>query len=70
MVGVRICGDYKTTINRYSKQDHYPLPKADDLFATLSGGKKFSRLDLESAYTQMLLDEDSKKYTCCNQCRI
>ena len=67
---VGICGDYKTTINRYSKQDHYPLSKADDLFATLSGGKKFSHLDLESAYTQMLLDEDSKKCTCCNTHRV
>ena len=26
---VCICGDYKMMINRYSKLDGYPLPKAD-----------------------------------------
>ena len=34
-----ICGDYKTTINRYSKLDGYPLPKAEDLFTTRMGGQ-------------------------------
>ena len=63
---VRICGHYKMTINKYSKQDKYPLPEADDLFASISGGQKFSRIDLESAYTQMLLDDDTRQYICIN----
>ena len=33
---VCICGDYKMMINRYSKLDGYPLPKAEDLFTTLA----------------------------------
>ena len=36
---VCICGDYKMTINRYSKLDGYPFPKAGDLFTTLMGGQ-------------------------------
>ena len=63
---IRICGDYKMTINKYSKQDQFPLPKANDLFASISGDQKFSRIDLESAYTQMLLDDNSRQYTCIN----
>ena len=35
---IRICGDYKLTINQAARVDKYPLPKADDLFASLSGG--------------------------------
>ena len=35
---IRICGDYKMTINQLSQVDKYPLPKADDLFVSLSGG--------------------------------
>ncbi|CAC5405706.1 unnamed protein product [Mytilus coruscus] len=38
---VRICGDYKVTINQVSKLDNYPIPKTDDLYATLSGDKLF-----------------------------
>ena len=58
---VRICGDYKVTINPYLDIDQYPLPKASDLFATLSGGKVFSKLDLSQAYHQMLVDEQSQE---------
>ena len=63
---VRICEDYKTTINRYSKLDGYPLPKSEDLFTTLMGGQTFSKLDLTNAYAQMELDDDSKTYTWIN----
>ena len=57
---VRICGDYKVTINPDLEVDHYPLPTLEDLFATLAGGLKFSKLDLSHAYQQVLLDEKSQ----------
>ena len=38
---VRICGDYKLSVNQESKVDSYPLLKIDDLFASLAGGKTF-----------------------------
>ena len=63
---VRICGDYKVTLNCAAKTDAYPLPKIDDLFASLSGGKLFSKMDLASAYLQIPLDEESKEYTTIN----
>lgn len=46
--------------------DQYPLPKPEDLFATLSGGQKFTKLDLAQAYQQLLLDEESRKYVTIN----
>ena len=35
--------------------DQYPLPKVDDLLATLAGGKHFTKLDLKQAYLQLEL---------------
>ena len=63
---VHICGDYKMTINHYSKLDGFPLPKAEDLFTTLMGGQTFTKLDLTNASAQMELADDSKPYACIN----
>jgi len=63
---VRICGDYKLTVNRACKLDNYPIPRIEDLFATLSGGKFFTKLDLSQAYQQLLLDEEAKKFVVIN----
>ena len=63
---VRICGDYKCTVNQVSKLDNYPIPKTEDLLATLGGGNIFTKLDMSQAYQQLLLDEESKKFTTIN----
>ena len=47
---VRLCGDFKVTLNPVLKVDHYPLPKAEHLFATLAGRKRFTKLALSEAY--------------------
>ncbi len=36
---VRICSDFKQTVNQVSRLDKYPIPRIDNLFATLAGGK-------------------------------
>ena len=50
-------GDYKVTINWFLNLDQYPVLKAEDLFAQLARGKKFSKLDLSHAYQQVLLNQ-------------
>ena len=57
---IRICGDFRVTINHASKLDQYPIPKVEDLFSQLSGGKTFTKLHMSQAYQQLLLDEDSQ----------
>ena len=63
---IRICGDYKSTVNQAMEVDQYPLPRPEDLFATLAGGKHFSKLDLSHAYNQLPLHKDSQKYVTVN----
>ena len=71
-VNVRICGDFKQTVNQVSKLDNYPIPKVEDfpkvedLFSTLAGGKVFSKIDLSQAYQQLPLEEESKNYVIIN----
>ena len=62
----RICGDYKVTINPSLSVDQYPLPKPEDLFASLAGGTIFAKLDLSQAYLQLQLDEKSVPYVTIN----
>lgn len=63
---VRICGDYKFTVNQASKLEQYPIPKLEDLLEKLAGGEKYSKLDLSHAYQQVILDEESKIYVTLN----
>ena len=63
---VCICGDYKVTVNPVLEIDQYPLPRPEDLFATLAGGKYFSTLDLSHAYNQIILDTDARKFLTVN----
>ncbi|XP_064468560.1 uncharacterized protein K02A2.6-like [Ornithodoros turicata] len=63
---LRICGDYKTTVNPMLDIDHYPLPKIEELLSSLAGGQKFSKIDLSRAYQQIEMCDESKKYLTLN----
>ena len=58
---VRLCGDYKITVNQATETDTYPLPVIEELLAVVSGATAFLKLDLAHAYQQVLLDEESQK---------
>ena len=62
----RICGDYKLTVNKAAKLDAYPIPRIEDQFARLAGGKKFTKLGIAHAYQQIPLDEDSRSSVTIN----
>ena len=63
---IRICGDYKQTVNTVADCDKYPVPKTEDIFATLHGGEKFTKLDLSQAYQQLLLSPKSRELLTVN----
>ncbi|CAL9701112.1 unnamed protein product [Knipowitschia caucasica] len=63
---VRVCGDFKITINPVLQAEQYPLPRIEDIFANLAGGKRFTKVDLAEAYLQMEIEEDSKMFLTIN----
>ncbi|XP_028327385.1 uncharacterized protein K02A2.6-like [Gouania willdenowi] len=63
---VRICGDFKGTVNPVLHAVQYPLPRIDDIFASLANGEHFTKIDLAQAYLQMEMDENSRKYLTIN----
>ena len=51
---IRVCGDYKVTVNSVLEVDQHLLSNPEELFVELSGGEKFSKLDLSRVYQQIL----------------
>ena len=58
---IRICVDFKKTVNKVIETDHCVLPLPDDIFASLSGSKCFTVLDLKGAFQQLEINEASKE---------
>lgn len=54
---IRMCGDYKITINKYLENCNYPLPCIDKIFASSGDSTIFTKLDLSNAYNQLELDD-------------
>ena len=64
--GVRICADFKMTINHHLCSKTYPLPAPDEVFSTLAQGESFSTSDLARTYKQMEVAQDSQSYLTIN----
>ena len=63
---VRVCGDFKVTINPQLEVDHYPLPRIDDIYASLGRGTLFSVIDLPHAYLQIGVEEQFRPFLTIN----
>lgn len=63
---IRLCGDYKRTVNAHLDDEVYPLPTSQDIFSTLAGGTVFTKLDLSNAYQQIALSDEAKELLTIN----
>ncbi|XP_045466596.1 uncharacterized protein K02A2.6-like [Harmonia axyridis] len=54
---IRLCANYKATINKYLVDVNHPLPLIQTIFAALQGGKQFTKLDYKDAYNQLQVNE-------------
>ena len=59
---VRWCVDYRK-LNAITRKDVYPLPNIEECLDTLAGNIWFSKLDANSAYWQVKVNEDDRKKT-------
>ena len=59
----RMVVDYSQTINRFTQLDAYPQKRVDDLIEKVSQYSLFSTFDLKSAYHQVPIKEEEKKFT-------
>ncbi|XP_032075671.1 uncharacterized protein K02A2.6-like, partial [Thamnophis elegans] len=56
---VRICADYKSTINLALQANPYPVPVVQHLLHSLGQGCIFAKLDMAQAYQQLPVDDDA-----------
>lgn len=63
---IRVCVDFKVTLNKVLITEHYPLPNISDIFASLAGCKIFTVLDLSGAYQQVKVKKEAQKYLTIN----
>jgi hypothetical protein len=61
--GLRLCVDYKITVNKYLVPIHYQIPLVNDIYSKLANCILFTKLDLKSAYNQVPLAYNSRIFT-------
>ncbi|UYV71319.1 hypothetical protein LAZ67_8002616 [Cordylochernes scorpioides] len=59
---IRLCADFKKSLNPYLEDVKYPIPNIDSVLSNFQGNKLFNKLDLSKAYHQIEMDDISKKY--------
>ena len=59
---VRICVDFRR-LNESVLRETHPLPKVDNTLAQLAGATVFSKIDANSGFWQIPLDENSRELT-------
>lgn len=63
---VRVCGDYKGTVNPAIQTEQFPIPTLEEIRGKVPTMKKFTKIDLRSAYQQMVLDKASQQLCTIN----
>lgn len=53
----RFCAEYRS-LNRVMKPEKWPLYRIEEIFDELSGGQRFTTLDLFSGHWKVMLEED------------
>lgn len=62
---IRITLDARN-VNKYIQSNNHPIPRPEDIKATLAGAKIFSKMDFKSAFFQLELAPESRYLTIFN----
>ena len=63
---VRVCGDYKGTVNPAIQMEQFPILTLEEIQGKVATWKKFTKTDLRSAYQQMVLNKASQQLCTIN----
>ena len=63
---IRICGDYKSTVNKCLAVKQYPIPSLEECLHAVRGGVVFTVVDIAKAYNNLELREADKTLTTLN----
>ncbi|GBM59600.1 Uncharacterized protein K02A2.6 [Araneus ventricosus] len=60
---IRLCADYKVTINKAMKNHPYPIPSVNHILTNLADETFFAKIDLAQAYLQLRVDASAEAQT-------
>ena len=63
---IRVCGDYKATVNGNLDTAVYPLPAIEYCLSELVGGQLFTKLDIKQAFNNLKLRESDRELVTLN----
>ena len=66
---IRICVDYKITVNPHIMRDSCNAPPIETIFSKIGDCQFFAKFDLKAAFWQIELEENSKNLTTINTTR-
>jgi len=66
---LRICADFRYTVNPVLKNFEYKLPTIEELYFKLGKGNFFSKIDLSSAFLQVPSTQEASKILTINTCQ-
>lgn len=47
---IRICGDYKVTVNKNIVPEHHPIPNIEEILSSMQDAQYFAKFDIREAY--------------------
>lgn len=56
---IRICEDYKVTVNRHIVPDQHPIPNIEEILATMQNARYFAKFDIREAYLHLMTHKDT-----------
>ncbi|GFN76755.1 hypothetical protein PoB_000326100 [Plakobranchus ocellatus] len=62
---IRICRDFKVTLNNIL-EEHYILPRVEDMVGYLDQGEQFSKIDLHQVYLTLPIKQERRKLATSN----
>lgn len=61
VINVRLCADYKVTINPHLVPDNYPIPRIEEILNQVCGSKFYCTFDIYKAYLHLPVDEETAR---------